>query len=83
MGLKVEQQKALPVVYKNVELECGYRIDLLVEEKVIVELKTVDKLMPIHFAQLISYLKLSGCKIGLLANFNEVRIKDGIRRIAV
>lgn len=81
--LSVEQQKALPVQYRDVTLNCGYRIDLLVEGKVIVELKAAEKLMPIHHAQLISYLKLSNCPIGLLINFNEVRLKNGIRRIAV
>ena len=81
--LYVEKQKSLPVQYKNVKLDCGYRIDLLVEEQIIIELKTVEKLLPIHHAQLLTYLKLSGCHIGLLINFNEMRIKDGIRRFAV
>ena len=71
LGLKVESQKPLPLVYKRVRLDCGYRIDLLVENKVIVEIKSVDQIMPIHHAQVISYLKLSGCKVGLLINFNE------------
>jgi len=79
----VEKQKDLPVLYRDIKLDCGYRIDLLVEGKVILELKTVDKLMPIHHAQLITYLKLSDCRIGHLINFNEVRLKEGIRRIAV
>ena len=68
-GLKVERQKPLPVIYRKVNLDCGYRLDLLVEDVVIVELKTVDCLAPIHEAQLLSYLKLSGCKVGLLINF--------------
>ncbi len=80
-GLKVEQQKPLPVVYREVKLDCGYRLDLLVEEVVIVEVKAVDRLMPIHQAQLLSYLKLSGCKVGLLINFNVKVLKDGIRRL--
>jgi len=80
-GLKVEQQKPLPVVYREVKLDCGYRLDLLVEEAVIVEVKAVDRLMPIHQAQLLSYLKLSGCKVGLLINFNVRVLKDGIRRV--
>ena len=80
-GLKVEQQKPLPVVYRDVRLDCGYRLDLLVEEKVIVEIKAVDRLAPIHQAQLLSYLKLSGCKVGLLINFNVKVLKDGIRRV--
>ncbi len=80
-GLKVEQQKLLPVVYRDVKLDCGYRLDLLVEEAVIVGVKTVDRLIPIHQAQLLSYLKLSGCKVGLLINFNVRVLKEGIRRV--
>jgi GxxExxY protein len=80
--LKVEQQKPLPVVYKEVKLDCGYRLDLVVEEAVIVEIKAVERLEPIHQAQLLSYLKLSGCKVGLLINFDVKVLKDGIRRIA-
>jgi len=80
-GLGVEQQKPLPVVYRKVKLDCGYRIDLLVEETVIVEVKAIDRLLPIHQAQLLSYLKLSGCKVGLLINFNVRVLKDGIRRV--
>lgn len=80
-GLRVEQQKPLPVVYREVKLDCGYRLDLLVEESVIVEVKAVDRLMPIHQAQLLSYLKLSGCKVGLLVNFNVKVLKEGIRRV--
>jgi GxxExxY protein len=80
-GLKVEQQKPLPVVYREVKLDCGYRLDLLVEETVIVEIKAVDNLMPIHEAQLLSHLKLSGCKVGLLINFNVKVLKNGIRRL--
>jgi GxxExxY protein len=80
-GLSVERQKALPVRYRGVNVDCGYRIDLLVEGKVIVELKAVERLEAIHKAQLISYLKLSGCKVGLLINFNVKVLKDGIRRL--
>ena len=80
-SLKVEQQKPLPVVYREVELDCGYCLDLLVEESVIVEIKAVDRLAPIHQAQLLSYLRLSGCKVGLLINFNVKVLKDGIRRV--
>ena len=79
--MKVETQKPLPVVYKTVRLDCGYRVDLLIEEKVIVEIKSVDQIMPIHQAQMLSYLKLSGCKVGLLINFNEKLLKHGIHRI--
>jgi GxxExxY protein len=80
-GLKVEQQRPLPVTYKDVHLDCGYRLDLLVEEAVIVELKAVSELAPIHEAQVLSYLKLSGCKVGLLINFNVQVLKQGIRRL--
>lgn len=80
-GLKVEQQKPLPVVYREVKLDCGYRLDLLVEEAVIVEVKAVDRLAPIHQAQLLSYLRLSGYKVGLLINFNVKVLKNGIRRV--
>ena len=80
-GLSVERQKALPVRYRGVNVDCGYRIDLLVEGKVIVELKAVERLEAIHKAQLLSYLKLSGCKVGLLINFNVKILKDGIRRL--
>jgi GxxExxY protein len=80
-GLKVEQQKPLPLVYKEVKLDCGYRLDLLVEEKIIVEVKAVDRLAPIHQAQLLSYLKLSGCEVGLLINFNVKVLKQGICRL--
>jgi GxxExxY protein len=80
-GLEVESQKPLPVVYKNVHLDCGYRLDLVVEDQVIVEIKAVDQLAPIHQAQLLSYLKLSGCKVGLLINFTVPLLKDGIRRV--
>lgn len=80
-SLKVEQQKPLPIVYREVKLDCGYRLDLLVEEEVIVEIKAVDSLLPIHQAQLLSYLKLSGCNVGLLINFNVQVLKNGVRRV--
>ncbi len=79
-GLKVEVQKPLPLVYQDVKLDCGYRIDLLVERSVVVEIKSVEAVAPIHEAQIISYLKLSGCKVGVLINFNVLVLKDGIRR---
>ena len=79
-GLKVEQQKPLPVVYREVRVDCGYRLDLLVERSVIVELKSVDQLAPIHDAQLLSYLRLAHLQVGLLINFNEKVLTDGIRR---
>lgn len=78
--LKVERQKGLPVTYHGVLLDCGYRIDLLVEKLVVVELKAVERLEPIHQAQMLSYLRLSGCKVGLLINFNVKVLKNGIRR---
>jgi len=78
--LRAEQQKPLPLVYEQVKLDCGYRIDLLVEGSVVVEVKSVDALAPIHEAQVITYLKLSGCKLALLINFNVPVLKDGIRR---
>ncbi|MCI0437979.1 MAG: GxxExxY protein [Chloroflexi bacterium] len=80
-GLKVEQQKPMPVLYRDVELDCGYRLDILVDDAVIVEAKAVERLEPIHQAQLISYLKLSGYTVGLLINFNVRVLKNGIRRI--
>lgn len=78
--LKVEYQKSMPVVYKDVMLDCGYRADLVVEDQVIVEIKSVATLAPIHEAQLLSYLRLSNCKFGLLLNFNVKILKEGIRR---
>jgi GxxExxY protein len=79
-GFKALTQVGLPVIYDEVQLDVGYRIDLLVEDEVIVELKAVDEIAPIHEAQLLSYLKLSGRKVGLLINFNVRRLKDGIHR---
>lgn len=79
-GLSTEEQKPVPLVYEQVKLECGYRIDLLVERSVVVEVKSVEALAPIHEAQVMSYLRLSGCKLALLINFNVVVLKDGIRR---
>ncbi|GAA4351952.1 GxxExxY protein [Hymenobacter saemangeumensis] len=79
-GLQVQNQVALPMVYKDVRLDVGYRLDLLIENKVIVELKTVDALLDVHHMQLLTYLKLTGCKLGLLINFNVPRIKEGIFR---
>ncbi|MEO8498500.1 MAG: GxxExxY protein [Planctomycetota bacterium] len=81
-GLQVANQVALPITYEDVQLDVGYRLDLLVESQVIVELKAVEKLISLYDAQLLSYLKLSGNKIGLLINFNVVRLKDGIKRLA-
>ncbi len=79
--MKVEQQKPLPLIYRDVQLDCGYRIDLLVDDAVTLEIKSVDSLAPIHQAQLFSYLKLSGCAVGLLINFNVKLLKQGIVRM--
>ena len=80
-GAKIERQKPLPVVYKDVKLDCGYRLDILVEDSVIIEIKVVDHIVPIHKAQLLSYLRLSQCKVGLLINFNVKVLKNGIVRM--
>ena len=80
-GLKVEKQKALPLIYEEVKLDAGYRIDLLVENKVVVEIKSVESLNDLHLAQILTYLKLSGCKLGLLINFNTVLFKNGVKRV--
>ena len=79
--LKVEHQKPLPVFYKDVMLDCGYRLDIVVENEVIIEIKSVNSITGIHEAQLLSYLKLSDCKTGLLINFNIKILKDGIKRM--
>jgi GxxExxY protein len=80
-GLHLEVQKALPVIYKNVHVSLGYRIDILVERQIILEVKAVEKLLPVHVAQVLAYLKLSGCPIGLILNFNTARLADGIKRV--
>jgi len=80
LGLSLERERALPLVYKEIRLDQGYRVDLLVERKVIVELKVVEQIAPVHEAQVLSYLRFSGCRIGLLLNFNVKLLKDGIRR---
>lgn len=79
-GLKVEKQKAIPVVYKEIKLDCGYRADLIVEDKIVIELKTVDEFNPVHEAQILTYLKFADKKLGLLIYFNVLRLKDGIKR---
>ena len=81
LGLFVEQQVPMPLVYKQIKLDCGYRLDLRVERKVIVEIKSVETLVPLHFAQTLTYLRLSECKLGLLINFNTATLKEGIHRI--
>ena len=82
-GLVVRRQVPLSVIYKQVHLELGYRLDLEVEHQVVVELKTVEKLLPIHEAQILTYLRLNGLKTGLLLNFNNVVLKDGIKRMVL
>lgn len=80
-GFKVQTQVPLPVVYKGVDLNIGYRMDIVVENQVVVELKSIEKLEKVHSKQLLSYLKLSGHKVGLLINFNEALLKDGLKRL--
>jgi len=80
-GLKVEKQKALPLIYEEIRLEVGYRLDLIVEDKVIIEVKACEALNNIHMAQVLTYLKLSHVKLGLLINFNVTRVKEGIKRV--
>jgi GxxExxY protein len=79
-GLKIERQKSTPVVYKDIKLDCGYRIDILVENAVVIELKTVDEFNPVHEAQILTYLKFANKSIGLMINFNVTILKNGIRR---
>ncbi|MBK6275431.1 MAG: GxxExxY protein [Saprospirales bacterium] len=81
VGLSVKREIPMPIIYKEIKLEQGYRMDLLVEDKVVIELKTVDFLTDVHKAQLLTYLKLGNYKIGLLINFNETLLKNGIKRI--
>ena len=80
-GLSLERQKGIPVVYDNIKMELGFRADIIVENKVIIELKSIEAIAPVHSKQLLTYLKLTGMKLGLLVNFNEALIKDGIKRI--
>lgn len=83
MGIEAVNQFELPITYKNIEINAGYRLDILIPDELIIELKAVDKLAPIHSAQLITYLKLSGIKTGLLINFNVSKLVNGIKRISV
>lgn len=80
-GIPVEKQKGLPLIYEEIKLDIGYRTDLIIENKLIVEIKSVEALNDIHLAQVLTYLKLSRCKLGLLINFNSVLFKDGVKRI--
>ncbi len=81
LQLFVERQKGIPVLWQNIEMELGFRADLIVEQKVIIEIKSVEILAPVHFKQLLTYLKLTDIKLGLLINFNESLIKNGIKRV--
>ena len=81
IGLNVEKQKPLPLIYEEVKLDVGYRIDIIVENKLIIENKSVEALNDVHFAQLLTYLKLTNCKLGLLINFNVSLIKNGVKRV--
>ena len=80
-GLQIQKQKPIPVIFEDVKLECGFRCDLLVENKLILEVKAVETLNNIHLAQVLTCLKLTGVRLGLLMNFNVIRLKDGIRRV--
>jgi len=80
-NLKVEKQKALPLIYEEVKLDVGYRIDMIIEDKFIVEVKSVEALTDVHLAQLLTYLRLSDCRLGLLINFNVKLLKEGVRRV--
>jgi GxxExxY protein len=81
VGLAIEKQKPIPLIFEEVKLECGFRCDILVEGKLIVEVKAVEGLNDIHLAQVLTYLKLTNTKLGLLMNFNVVRLKEGIKRV--
>ena len=81
LGLFAETQKKLPLVYESVKLECGYRIDLWVERRLIVDVKSVEAIHPVHVAQVLTYLRLTDCRLGLLINFKVLHLKDGIRRV--
>ncbi|MFC6097463.1 GxxExxY protein [Flavobacterium qiangtangense] len=81
-GLFVEKEKAMPLIFEDVKLDCGYRVDLLVEKKLIIEIKSVESLNTVHLAQTLTYLRLGNYKLGLLINFNEILLKNGIRRVA-
>lgn len=80
-GLVIEKQKPLPLIYEEVKLDCGYRSDIIVENKVVIEVKSVDGLSDIHLAQTLTYLKLAKCKVGLLINFNVLKLTQGLKRV--
>lgn len=80
-GWEIKRQHPMPLIYEEVKMDIGYRLDLMIENKVIVEVKSVEKINDVHMAQVLTYLKLSGCKLGLLINFNNARVMDGFRRL--
>ncbi len=80
-GLKAEKQKPLPLIYKDIKMEIGYRVDIMVENKFVIEIKSVEALNDIHLAQILTYLKLSNCKLGMLINFNVTLLKNGVKRV--
>ena len=80
-GLQIEKEKPLPLIYEDVKLEVGYRVDILIENKLVIEVKSVEALNDIHLAQVLTYLKLSNCRLGMLINFNVTLIKNGIKRV--
>jgi GxxExxY protein len=82
-GIRFESQKALPVIYDNLKLDAGLRLDIVVHEQVLLELKAVETLLPVHHAQVLTYLKLTGLRLGLLINFNTVLLKEGIKRVVL
>jgi GxxExxY protein len=81
LNINVEKQKALPLIYEEVKLDAGYRVDLMVDNRIIIEIKSIEDFKDVHLAQVLTYLKLSGCKLGLLVNFNVKYLKDGIKRV--
>ena len=82
-SIPFETEKSIPLNYKDVSLDCGYRLDFLIDDKLILELKTVETILPIHEAQMLTYIKLTGCKLGLILNFNVAVLREGIRRLAL
>jgi GxxExxY protein len=80
-ALEIERQKSLPLVYEEVKLECGYRLDFMANKKVVIEIKSIEALNDIHLAQILTYLRLSGCKVGLLINFNVLKLTNGLKRV--
>ena len=82
-GIEHRRQVALPIVYKSVRLDCGYRMDIIAEKQLIIEIKAVERILPVHEAQILTYLRLSGFKVALLMNFNSVVLKDGLRRFVL